>query len=459
MNALDLLRIRLHQTFSGTLTGTTWGQPDLMSKVLKEVSSTFDTSSENTSRRSIGKSLMEFRASANLPGFMDLKYACIGVSQKCGDDGWILMEDNNLFPVLLREVRAQEDNPRRFRKCFQGLLAGYFDYSVFHEGAPEKGRKNWLRLRTFLWENIPLIERAVPQLSWVRIISDHRNLLKDDPCGRYRTGLAKGDYAELNWVFKTLAVPRSSWIWEMIVLERMKAICSFDDNGFRKHLDQCMAMIDGNSGIVLSDILKKRCIAQLLRRYASCGSHPEYLLLRDMALKLLGNPWIDRTAWDAHVNDEGARVMVDHWLKRRLISDFFHLLAKDRSVQMERLRYWLRFMPKMEDMWFALGPYAFNHPGSAFKEFRETSKNRIMAFENAPSDYDNAIIMRIGDFVFVEFSSDREACQVFKSSEVLFGPDKKWVHIGSKSISGLPHRNEIRRFDGNLYCSDQIWKS
>lgn len=456
MNALDLLRIRLHQTFSGTLTGTTWGQPDLMSTVLKEVSSTFDTSSENTSRRSIGKSLMEFRASAKLPGFLDLKYACIGVSQKCGDDGWVLMEDNNLFPVLLREVRAHEQNPRRFRKCFQGLLAGYFDYSIFHDETPEKGRINWLRLRTFLCDNIPLIERAVPQLSWVKIISDHRNLLKDDPCRRYRKGLTQGDYTELKWVFKALAVPRSSWIWEMIVMERMKAICSFDDNGFMKQLEPCISMIDGSSVIVLSDILKKRCIAQLLSRYVSCGSHPEYPLLRDMALTLLGNPWTDRAAWDAHVNDEGARVMVDHWLKRRLISDFFHLLAKDRSVKMERLRYWLRFMPKMDDMWFALGPYALNHPGSAFKEFREASKTRIMAFENAPSDYDNAIIMRIGDFVFVELSSDREACQVFKSSEVLFDPDKKWVHLGSKSISGLPLSLNMKRSDGNQCFSGQL---
>jgi hypothetical protein len=196
--------------------------------------------------------------------------------------------------------------------------------------------------------------------------------------------------------------------------------------------------------VALSLLLKKKCVAQLLMRYARCSSHPENSALHEIALTLLGNPWVERAAWDAHISEEGARTMVELWLKRRLITDFFHVLARDRSADMERLRYWLRFMPKIEDMWFALGPYALNHPGSVFKEFREIARDRILALENALSDDENVLIMRIGDFVFVEFASGEGACQVFRSNEIPFDLDRKWIYIGSKCESGLPHRLKMR---------------
>ena len=444
MNALDLLRLKLHQTFTATLHEASWGQPDLMSTVLREVCSVFDTSYDAASRRSITKSLLTFRTASKLPTFLDLKYACIGISQKAGDDGWILLEDLELFPALLREVSALAQSPRRFRKCFQGLLAGYFEYNVFGDAVPEPGRKNWLALRSFLRDHLRLIQIPAPQLSWVRVIGDHRNLLEDGPCKRYGAALARGEYAELKSAFRGLAIPRNSWVWEMIVLERIKAICVFEDTEFKKQLAACLVMLAGDSGVTLSLLLKRKCIAQLLMRYAACDPHPENSALLERALALLGNPWVERPAWDAHVADDNARAMVELWLKRRLITDFFHVLARDRSAHMGRLKYWLRFIPKIEDMWFALGPYALNHPGSVFKEFREIARDRILALENSSSDEENALIMRIGDFVFVELTSGEDACLVFRSNEVPFDLDKKWIYIGSKCESDLPHRLKMK---------------
>ncbi|HVN71407.1 MAG TPA: EH signature domain-containing protein [Desulfomonilia bacterium] len=448
MNALELLRLKLHQTFTGTIQDITWGRTDLMSTVLEEVCSVFDTSFDNTSRRSIGRSLVAFRASSKLPTFLDLKYVCFGISQKSGEDGWILLEDKGLFETLLREVDSQSKSPRRFRKCCQGLMAGYFNYGIFNNDIPEQGRNNWLSLRSFLHSNLPVVRHAVPQLNWVTVISEHMNLLEDDPCERYGASLAHGDYSELKSVFRGLSIPRNSWVWEMIVLARMKAMCRFDDNEFKKQLAYCLAMINGNSDILLSGILKRKCIAQILRRYAGCASHPENTALRDSAVTHLGNPWIDRAAWDAHVKDDEARTMVDLWLKRRLITDFFQVLAGDRSAHMVRLRYWLRFMPKIEDIWIALGPYALNHPGSVFREFRKTAKDRILALENAGIDNENALIIRIGDFVFVELASSEEACMVFKNNELPFDLDKKWIYIGSQSGSGL----RVRHIAGKSPC-------
>jgi hypothetical protein len=284
----------------------------------------------------------------------------------------------------------------------------------------------------------------VPVLSWVKVISSHMNLLGDNPCDRYGESLAQGEYTELKSAFKGLIIPRNSWIWEVIVLARIKAICSFTDDEFKEQLGLSLSMTTHDTGIVLSEILKKKCLAQLIRRYAKCATRPENVLLCDSAITTLGNPWVNRAAWDAQVHDDTARTMIEGWLKRRLITDYFHLLGRDRSVNMQRLKYWLHFVPKIEDIWFALGPYALNHPGAVFKEFREIAKDRILALESPGCDDDNALIMRIDDYVFVEFGSTENACLVFKSNDLPFDLDKKWIYIGSKAGSGLPHRLNMR---------------
>jgi hypothetical protein len=444
MNALELLRLKLHQSFSAVLHDATWGQPGLMSKVLEEVCCAFDTSADTTSKRSIGHTLLSFRESAVLPTFLDLKYACIGISQQAGDDDWCLLEDKDLFAILLQRVGEQAHNPRRLRKCYQGLLSGYFDYNIFDGAVPEQGRKNWLSLRSFLHDHLSVIQRAVPVLSWVKVISSHMNLLGDNPCDRYGAALAQGDYTELKSAFKGLLIPKNSWIWEVIVLARIRAICSFTDDEFKEQLAPSLAMANHNTGIMLSEILKKKCLAQLIGRYARCASRPENALLCDCAIAILGNPWVNRAAWDAHAHDDTARTMIEGWLKRRLITDYFHLLSWDRSVDMQRLKYWLHFIPKIEDMWFALGPYALNHPGAVFKEFRKIAKDRILALESPGCDEDNALIMKIDDYVFVEFGSTENSCLVFKSNDLPFDLDKKWIYIGSKAGSGLPHRLKMK---------------
>jgi len=136
---------------------------------------------------------------------------------------------------------------------------------------------------------------------------------------------------------------------------------------------------------------------------------------------------------------------VDAWLKRRLIMDFFTVLSADGSANMERLKYWLRFIHRIQDMSFALGPWASSHAGEVFREFRDLARDRILALENAPSDEENALIMRIGDFVFVEFSSGEDACLVFRNSEMPLDTDRKWIYFGARCPSGLPRRLSMKR--------------
>ncbi|WP_284046778.1 EH signature domain-containing protein [Cupriavidus campinensis] len=90
--------------------------------------------------------------------------------------------------------------------------------------------------------------------------------------------------------------------------------------------------------------------------------------MRDAATSTIGNPWLRRTHWDAYVRvgdkaDDQAREMVFFWLKERLVADFFELLSVDGINDKRRVAYWLRFVPFVEDMWFALGSSASSRRG------------------------------------------------------------------------------------------------
>jgi hypothetical protein len=431
MNELDQLNIKIKQSFSAKLHDAAWGQPQLMSKVLEEVCSVFDSPLDPAPKRSIGKTLVSFRRSEKLRSFLDLKYSCLGITQQIGEDDWRLIEDDKLFPVVLSRVDT-EHKPRRFLKCYQGLLSGYFDYNIYADNVSPDGRKNWEILRSFLCNRLSKAQQVQPAPSWVTIISKHANLLSEDLCDNYGTALAQGDYRELKSVLEGLLIPRNSWVWEATVLSRIKAICVLDDDTFKKHLDQCLDMISQKSKMALSEIQKKRCIAQLVSRYAKCSSRPEHTALLESAVVLIGNPLINRAAWDAFVLDEEAHGMINRWFKRRLITDFFRILSGDGPADSRRIQYWLRFESSIDDMWFALGPYAYKHPGEDFREFRKIAQDRILLLENGDMDINNALILRIDEYVFVELSATGHTCLVFKYNELPFDLDKKWIYIGSK---------------------------
>lgn len=91
-------------------------------------------------------------------------------------------------------------------------------------------------------------------------------------------------------------------------------------------------LLDSKSEVKLSELIIVRCLSMTLIRYTKCSERPEHPRLRDMAVHHIGNPWLKRAAWDAYVKKDEARKMVDGWLKRRLISDFFALLSEDGSA-------------------------------------------------------------------------------------------------------------------------------
>lgn len=404
---LDLrnsLRGALHDSFVAPV----WGAPEVMHQALKEVKKHFDSAEASVSEKSIAASVWAFRRTGKVDSFRDLKYTCYGLTLRQGKDESTLLGDEKLYPALIDEVHGVTKEPRKFRKCYQGLLNSYLNFPA-DDSSTDVEKRNWEHLRSYLRKQLRLILTVEPIASWIYVLEAHENLLKANPCKRYAEGLREGKWDELEELAQGLAISSASWVWKEAVLAHVQAVADIRaDIAFRQELDLALHALEGKR-VPLGDELRKTGTASLLRRYARCSDHPQHEALLDQALHCFGKPWLNRTAWDAYVGDEDALRLIDGWTKTGLIQDFFQLLADDGVADLSRMRFWPQFVPVISDIWFAMGSYAHDSRDPKYLKLRQRiGRERILKF--AGSSYtNNAFIMRIGPFYLIEFGQKGRA--------------------------------------------------
>ncbi|MDD0838755.1 EH signature domain-containing protein [Curvibacter sp. HBC61] len=434
LNALDVLRNRLRSELDvhQVVHAIEWGNPRVMTEALKRVR--HDLGGEGQDKPAgdqLRAALLRFAKSHQVTSFSELKYVCYGSTVPIGKDLWRVIDQRPLFDALLELVNQQVKRPKQFRRCYQGLLSGYFGYER-NLAVPGDTDNCWTALRSYLANNLDSLWLAsskrgtVPE--WLSILSEHRNLLTTDPCSRYADSLVRDDQTELRRVCAGLGISNNSWVWEEALMAYVKRVCQSSDAGFKKHTQSILDLVNGKTSLKLPTTLSIRATAQVVARYARCADHPEQPVLRDTCVEWIGNPWLKRTAWDATVNYEPARLMVNSWLKQRLIKDFFGLLAADGAADLRRLDYWLTWEPQISDMWFVLGSDAQTNRTPEFLELRKrmSGRDRVLVDNN---HLNNAFVMRIGQLLVIEFGVTGNACYVFAASDFRTSLDRAVLNL------------------------------
>ena len=422
---VNALRARL----AGTLTigraqrDPGWGDPKAMKAALKGVRQVFGAGSgmECPSREEMATAVRTFFRERSAATFTQLKYVCYGISLPLDCDGQRLIDRAPLFLHLLELVEGRKAEAKQFRRCYQGLVAGYFGF-VRNAETPGAGDDNWLSLREWLKEKLPSVFDAArsrgQEPEWLSALIEHHNLLSDQPCQRYTESLRKGDRSELEAVCSGLGVDPSSWVWHDAVMVYIQAVVRADDTSYQAELRRALPIVDTESkNSKLPALLARDAAALLISRYERCRRKPEHPELLDICIRRIGNPWISPEKWNDAVKSEPARQMVEGWLKRRLIKDFFELLAHDGATDLRRLNYWLKWEPQISDMWFGLGGDAQNNRVPAYLKLRERMTGRERMLTGQTDHGNNAFIMRIGQLLVIEFGKIGHACFAFQATD------------------------------------------
>jgi hypothetical protein len=401
------------QVFQGS-----WGNPKAMSDARHEVRIAFKEEADALpSEDRLKVSLKRFALTRSAPNFTELKYVCHGLNVPYLGSGDRFIGRKDLLRAVLAQVELWSGSPKQYRRCFQGLLSSYLSFDLYDHELDHRDRENWLELRHYLGSRLDEVSRAAnarrANSPWLSTLLSNRNLLLDKPCERYARALRGGDTDELQSVCAALGIAPYSWVWSEALLAYVLEIVRLEsDRSFLRELDGILQLLNGQTNLRLPQDLAIKAASLTVVRYQRCKEAPEHAELRDTCVRLIGNPWVHQTAWAAHVNDEPARQMVESWLKRGLIKDFFGLLAHDGVADTRRLDYWLKWEPKITDMWFVLGEYARQNTSKQFVEFRNRLSGRRLALDEA-EDINNAFVMRIGPLLVIEFSVTNNACFIY----------------------------------------------
>ena len=457
MSELIQLQTSLARIFRETLpVSLSWENTQAV-KQLHEINQKLNGVSSAPPRASIAQVVAIYRRSRKVASFHDLKYICFGVAIPI-QDGWCVLGEDKLREELLASVENLNEPRKRF-SCFQALLSSYFTFARYDEQTLAASHSGWKILRDWLGHQKSLFQHEsknekLRKPGWFAVLTRHENLLTLKPCDRYGEDMLRGDNSSIEEARQGLGIPRDSWVMEETILSQMRSAASLGDTPFKSHLDHLLNVASGQTSVNVSELLKRRAIAVLVSRYTRCESKPEHPALRDASVFIIGNPWLKRTAWDAWVKkssdqpDEEAREMVNGWLTRQLITDFFALLSSDGQADPRRLNYWLRFVPEIEGTpWLALGPDAMRNNSKPYRDLRERAKGRLLRLENPGASSNNAFIMKMGERLIVEFGVTGNACYVYPATPIPF-------KLGGVSISLNDLKNKtlgesLRHADGH----------
>jgi hypothetical protein len=118
-----------------------------------------------------------------------------------------------------------------------------------------------------------------------------------------------------------------------------------------------------------------------------------------------------------------ARLMVEGWLKREFMRQFFDVLSDDRQQDRRRFDFWLQQIDRIGSVYFALGSDADKRQDVDWKRLKAALDGRSLAYTGSRSTH--AFIMYIDDKAVVEFSQTGNAAYFYQKDDLLIPPERQ----------------------------------
>lgn len=446
MNSIATFRHRLLQINAEALASPI---PDLSAEMARTTqclkAEYGDISRGSGDQQGIATAVISYLKNHHLLTYRDIKHVCFGVSSPYGTALTRVIEHKTLFAKLLKEVELLQPEPRKFRRCYQGLLKGYFRYRGLQTD-DINGRKNWLALREFLAQHCKALNKQKPVMEWSQALYEHRNLLADNPCKPYGKAMLAGDMSVIEELKNRLGVDDDTWVMNELILAQVQAATALKDPEFVLQVLSLVKLLEQHTGMITKGL------ALLLRRYEQCKEHSEHYELRDVALREWKSPWLEanKPLWYAQIGD-AATQMVKLWLTKQHIKDFFVLLQSGGQADTQRMEFWLQYAEAIDDFWLALGNSSFYNQQADFKRIRTQMEGHCMLLKDSNQHNDNAFLMKIGNFVFIEFGKQGNACHIFSADNLPFTIGQTTVSGTGSGLKNTRHpgwQKKLSHFDG-----------
>ncbi len=397
------------------------------------------------------EAVRRFWDSQEVKSFRDAYLLSASICVPHRPQGPCILEDRPRLQGLLDGVDAWRERPAAYRRCYSGLMAGYFAYDAHRGGIPGQARDNWELLRDYLADRNKVIKDKNQNPEWVDTAIGNSKIFGDKPCEPYVDALLGGDSGVIDHLCEQLGIGKASWFLRELVLAQVKGATMLGNAQFQELLPRLLALLAAN------EVLRDRGMILVLDRYADVPGTPLHPGMRDHTVGWWGNPWLpsNETRWGGV--RQAARTMVADWLKLEFIETFFTKLAEDGLGDPRRMNFWKRYVKSIEHIEFALGTTARNSTDRDMVVLRKKMTGLVRALD--ASGTNNAFIMRMGSLVAVEFSGlgnafygydARNSALPFDTTKLLrleVNGRNSLKHKGSKNLLWLSHQDGIHNWD------------
>ncbi|MGK2698049.1 type I Zorya anti-phage system protein ZorC [Serratia surfactantfaciens] len=373
----------------------------------------------------------------------------------------ILLEDDAFFPEVNNAIKKRLETKTLKRRDWAALCSSYFAYK---NPSPETN-PHWCVLRGYIAQGYLVVKSTIRrEKSWMKTIDFYNDIFTPQAGDVISRQLLAGESNSLSSLEKIAQIPDSSWLWQRIFTVLLAQLDTLDDPQFLDKISWLLGL--AAQWVRFRDDIMS---AILTRYYHSIYRDQSHSALKQTALEYWDNPQLksQQNKWHQYVSEPVA-AMVRGWLAKQDLMHFFELLRGNGDVDQARLHYWLRFANQMGFTRIVMGPDAWQDRDSDFVKFREENKGRLSYLRGGRS-LDNAMIMQINDYLFVEFSGTGNAMYAYRIGHAPFNPESRTLDINHlkdqvRCAIRMPHTpraegyNKVRITGWMLKYDDELRK-
>jgi len=305
-------------------------------------------------------------------------------------------------------------------ECWRQLLSERGSYRQIWRGALLslfRGARNDVGFdatRRFLSDTLGALRSAKFRPTWLDAIDHHPRLLTEQPVDAYVMAWLEGQRKSVDELTELVDLPAQGWFWSSLIEAVLDACCKTSNDAlFDERWPIALHLIEDHP------YCRDLVLSRVLSRYAQKKLPVRRDDLLQISLDAWGSPQLGADVvgrWSS-VSDE-ARSMVCGWLAEEDLEDFAAFCKGDDSVDARRLAYWLRFKKQIIFSRIVLGSAIHEADDKQSREFIARKKGRLGYLRGTP--HDNAIMLRIGSWWFVEFSKTGNACYPYREDLLPF---------------------------------------
>lgn len=380
--------------------------------------------------------LRRVRATNIVTSFQDIRTLCSGITLIDNQDNYCLLKDSNstLLLMLLSKVDEYRNYNSKYLLLFWGLLQSYFHYQDPEDQdwyAKGSYPPNWINLRRYLKKNLGLLPFQEGLLyEWLELLRKNENLFEQNPCDQYGVNLLLGKTKIFEQFQTQLMINDQSWISNAMIQGQIRSSVLMENIDFLMVLPKVILLLKNHP------VFADEGLASVLTRYYKIpdqNKHPELLELANSRWR---NPLLEKNKTNWMRVEEPVQEMVRRWIKIQYIQEFFEILT-DGAASADRANFWLKYVNDITDMWFALGSIANSKNRQEIQKIKENMVGRVLKLHSAPEN--NAFMMKIGSYVFIEFGITGHACYIFQAKSLPFSENAIEVRADSSGLKNAAH--------------------